>query len=51
MIPAHCSAIARAIPGKVLDLIFAVIGLFQARIFPFSSRFTNPPYFPSFVKL
>ena len=33
----HCSAIAWAIPGNVLLLIFAVLGSFQLKIFPFSS--------------
>lgn len=33
----HCSAMAFAMPGKVLLLAFAVRGSFQAKIFPFSS--------------
>lgn len=35
--PAHCSAIALAIPGYVLLLNFAVCGLFQAKTLPRSS--------------
>lgn len=35
--PAHCSAIAFAIPGYVLLLNFAVCGLFQAKTLPRSS--------------
>lgn len=33
----HCSAMAFAIPGKVLLLAFAVRGSFHGKIFPFSS--------------